>query len=334
MVIVQQRSLHVNAEKYSLARAFTISRGVRHCAEVVIVEIQQGDCIGRGECVPYARYQETVSSVIAAIEAVTQYIAVGCSRDEINTYMPAGAARNAVDCALWDLDAKIKQQSVWRSLALTVPEVIVTADTISLASLDAMLQATRAALKQGVKLLKIKLDDQQVVAKIAAIRDCAPEVDIIIDANEAWTYETLIQYSTALLDFNISMIEQPLPAGDDAQLKEISHPIALCADESCHTCDDLPKLKGCYEIVNIKLDKTGGLTEALALAERAKQQGFRIMVGCMLSTSLSIAPALALTPYAEFIDLDGPRWLAQDREGGMVYDQGVVKLADPNFWGA
>lgn len=330
---MKQRLLQVSAERWPLARPFTIARGAHQSAEVVVVQIQQGSVTGRGECVPYAHYQETVSSTIAAINAITPAVNAGCGREEINAHMSAGAGRNAVDCALWDLEAKLRQRSVWDSLTLSAPGSVVTADTISLASLDVMVQATREALKQGVKLLKIKLDAQQVVAKIAAIRDCAPRTDIIIDANEAWTGEMLMQHSAALRDFNISMIEQPLPAGDDAQLAEIEHPIPLCADESCHTCDDLPKLKDCYEIVNIKLDKTGGLTEALTLAERASQQGFRIMVGCMISTSLSIAPAFALTPYAEFVDLDGPRWLARDRAGGMVYHEGMVKLGDPGFWG-
>jgi len=319
-------TLTATAETFPMDGTFTISRGSRTEARVVTVTARDGAHAGRGECVPYARYGETVDSVIAQIEGAGPMAGPGDAQA-----MPAGAARNAVDCALWDLEAKRSGTPVWRLLDLLAPRPVTTAYTLSLASPDAM--RARAAEHAHRPLLKIKLGGEGDLDRLRAVCAGAPNATLVIDANEGWTPETYAALAPELLALGVAMVEQPLPAGDDEALRGMDRPLPVCADEACHDRASLAALQGKYDMINIKLDKTGGLTEALALRDAARGMGFRIMVGCMVGTSLAMAPALLVAQGAEIVDLDGPLLLAGDRETPLVFDGSIVHPPAPALWG-
>jgi L-alanine-DL-glutamate epimerase-like enolase superfamily enzyme len=300
-------------------------------AAVVVAEIQQDGISGRGECVPYSRYGETVSGVADQIRMQNSRIAAGMDRVELQSTLAAGAARNAIDCALWDLEAKLLGRRAWKLANIEEPPPLVTAETVSIDTPAAM--AETAARLSDRHLLKIKLGRENVIERVRAVRSAAPDCRLIVDPNESWDLDTLKQTCGALADLGVSMIEQPLPSMQDAGLSALSLPVPLCADESCHTEADLPALSGHYQMINIKLDKTGGLTGALRLATNAVDAGFTVMVGCMVSTSLSIAPATLLGSFATFVDLDGPLWLANDRQPELRFDKGCVYPPEPALWG-
>ena len=324
-------ALCVRVERWPIAGSFTISRGAKTEAIVVVAELSDGAHRGRGECVPYARYGETVAGVAAAIEAMSPEIARGLDRERLQSAMAPSAARNALDCAFWDLAAKHAGRPVHELLGLPTPKAVTTAYTISLATPEAMAQATAGAAARAV--LKVKLGAPGDPARIAAVRRAAPNAELIVDANEGWTERHLTEVMPELGAFGVELIEQPLPAGADEALRDVPHPIPICADESCHTAADLDRLAGKYDAVNIKLDKTGGLTEALALAEAAAARGFAIMVGCMIGTSLAMAPAMLLAQRARVVDLDGPLLLARDRPDGLRYEESRVHPPGPALWG-
>ena len=325
-------ALAIHRESWPLAGVFRISRGARTAAHTVLVEIRDGVAAGRGECVPYARYGETVDSVVASIEGLRGELEAGLGREALAGAMAPGAARNAIDCALWDLEAKRTGRRAWESASEPSPGPVVTAYTLGLDEPDAMREA--AARQADRPLLKVKLDGDRVTERVAAVRAGAPDARLIVDANEGWTVETLRRSLTALAGLGVELVEQPLPAGADAALADIERAVPVAADESCHTRADLPTLAGRYDVVNVKLDKTGGLTEALALRDAATAAGFGIMVGCMLATSLAMAPALLVAQGARFVDLDGPLLLARDREPGLDYrPDGRVEPPSSGLWG-
>jgi len=324
-------SLTVREETWPIAGSFTISRGSRTEVRVVVAEISQGGVTGRGECVPYAHYGESVEGVMAAIEAMADPIADGLDRQALQSALPPGAARNALDCALWDVQAKRSGEPVWRLAGLAEPGPLITAYTLSLDSPEAMGNA--AAANAARALLKLKLGGEGVVERVAAVRASAPQSRIIVDANEAWTVDLLAEASPELARLGVEMIEQPLPAGSDGGLAGIERLVPLCADESCHDSASLAGLESRYDIINIKLDKTGGLTEALALADAARAAGLGIMVGCMIGTSLSMAPATLVAAHASFVDLDGPLLLARDHQPGIVFEGSIMQPPPPALWG-
>ena len=324
-------SLKVRTERWPIAGAFTISRGAKTEAEVVIAEVSDGTHAGRGECVPYARYGETVAGVTAALEAMCAPLAAHLTRQALRDAMPAGAARNALDCALWDLEAKAGGRPLHALAGLPAPRALVTAFTISLGTPDAMAEAARKASTR--KLLKVKVGGSGDPDRIAAVRAAAPNAELIVDANEAWRVENLVENLAACAAASVMLVEQPLPASDDAALAEIARPIPVCADESAHDRASLESLIGKYDAVNIKLDKTGGLTEALAMAHEAERLGFSLMVGCMVATSLSMAPAMLVAQRARVVDLDGPLLLVRDREKGLRYGGSLVYPASSALWG-
>ena len=325
------RRLVVRQESWPLAQAFTISRGSRTTAEVVVAEVSEGAHRGRGEGVPYARYGETVAGVVKSLEAMVPKVEEGLDRAALQEAMPPGAARNALDAALWDLEAKVSGKSVARLAGLEPPGSLTTAYTLSLDTPEGMGRA--AAEHKARPLLKIKVTGEGDLERVRAVRAAAPRSRLIVDANEAWSPEHFERYAPALAELGVALIEQPLPAGRDEALARLPHPIPVCADESCHTSADLDALVGRYEFVNIKLDKTGGLTEALRLTAAARERGFRIMVGCMVGTSLSMAPAILVAQGAEFVDLDAPLLLARDRQPGLRYEGSVLFPAKPALWG-
>jgi L-alanine-DL-glutamate epimerase-like enolase superfamily enzyme len=326
-----KRDLFVEAERFPLASAFTISRGTKTEAAVLTCTIRDGKNAGHGECVPYARYGETIESVTAEIEAVRQAITDGVTRKELQTLMKAGAARNAVDCALWDLESKAGEGAVSARINIPNPRPLTTAYTISLGEPDAM--ATQARANAARPVLKVKVGTSDDVSRIAAVAEAAPHSRIILDANEGWTEDNIRMHLLTAARYGVAVIEQPLPAGRDEFLRNIPHPVPICADESVHTTEGLEKLLGLYDAINIKLDKTGGLTGALLLRDRARELGFGVMVGCMVGTSLAMAPAVLLAQDADFIDLDGPLLLARDRETPLNYDGSLVSPPSPALWG-
>jgi L-alanine-DL-glutamate epimerase-like enolase superfamily enzyme len=323
--------LTVTAERWPIAGAFTISRGAKTEAHVVVATLTDGAHVGRGECVPYARYGETVEGVVAAIEALAPALAQGLLRDGLAAALPAGAARNALDCALWDLAAKRSGRPVHELAGLVPPRALITAYTISLDTPEAM--AAAAAAARARPLLKVKLGAPGDRERIAAVRRAAPASALIADANEGWRAENLADNLAACAEAGVRLIEQPLPADDDAALAGIAQAVPICADESVHDRASLAALRGRYDAVNIKLDKTGGLTEALAVAAEARALGFDIMVGCMVATSLAIAPALLVGQGARYVDLDGPLLLARDRPHGLLFEGSTVHPAMPALWG-
>lgn len=316
---------------WPLSGVFAISRGAKTTAEVVIAEISDGQHVGRAECNPYSRYGESVESVVAQLEGTApKLVGIRDTRD-VQSLLPPGAARNALDCALWDLLSKRNGRRVFAQLGVDEPEPVTSAYTLSLDTPEAM--GCAAKEHAGHPLLKLKLAGEGDLERVAAVRENAPDARIIVDANEGWVPDQVAPFSAALAEFGVYMIEQPLPAADDAVLSEFEHPIPLCADESCHTTADLDHLEGRYEFVNIKLDKTGGLTEAMALNAAARVRGFRVMVGCMLASSLAMAPAVLVAQGAEVVDLDGPLWLAEDWDNALRYDGTVVHPSTPALWG-
>ncbi|WP_237065579.1 L-Ala-D/L-Glu epimerase [Microbulbifer guangxiensis] len=309
------------AETWPLRTSFVISRGARTHAEVVVVELHTGTHRGIGECTPYPRYGESVSSVLAQLEPVLRDVQAGLDRQQLQSRMPAGAARNALDCALADLEAAASGGVGGQ------PESLTTVQTLVVDEPEAMAVAAAEAVADGVSVLKLKLDDRLVLERVGAVRQAAPEAQLVIDANEAWSRDTLIGRCQQIAELGVAMLEQPLPADDDEFLATFSHPLPICADESCHTRKDLPRLQGRYEMINIKLDKTGGITEALALAEAGKSCGFDLMLGCMLCTSRAIRAAWPLGSKVRFRDLDGPTWLAKDVDPPLRFTGGRV------YWG-
>jgi L-Ala-D/L-Glu epimerase len=322
----------VAIEAWPIAGSFTISRGSKTQADVVVVELTDGEYRGRGECTPYPRYGETAPGVVEAIEALRQPLLDGLDRAGLQHLLPGGAARNGLDCAFWDLEAKQSGRPAHVLAGLPVPGPVNTAYTISLGTPNARTQAARAAAARP--LLKIKLGSgNEDPARIRAVRNAAPAVELIVDANEGWTPENLAANLAACAEVGVTLIEQPLPAGDDSALAAVAHPIPICADESVHDRATLARLKGKYEAVNIKLDKAGGLTEALALAEEAGRLGFEIMVGSMVATSLAVAPAMLLAQRARVVDLDGPLLLAKDRPDGLRFEGSRIYPPEPALWG-
>ncbi len=326
------RRLTIRHETWPLARPFAIARGTKAAAEVVVAQIEDQGGIGRGECVPYARYGETVEGVIAAIQAFADAIAAGMNREALQAALPAGAARNALDCALWDLEAKRACVRVWALAGLGSPKPLPTATTLSLDAPERMAAAAAKAVTGGASLLKVKVGGEAVIERVAAVRAAAADARLVVDANEGWTLQMLQRLVGPLHELGVEMIEQPLPAGRDGALAGFASPVALCADESFHTIAELDRLEG-YRMVNVKLDKTGGLSAALPLAAVAQARGLAVMVGCMVSTSLAMAPATLLGEGALIVDLDGPLWLARDREPALSYARGLVHPPDPALWG-
>lgn len=319
--------IEVRAESFPLASVFTISRGSRTEAHVVTVRISRNGVHGQGECVPYSRYGESIESVVRQIESLPSKF----SRMELQELLPPGAARNAVDCALWDLESKESGRRVWELARLPAPLPVTTAYTLSLEDPDRM--KASAARQSHRPLLKIKLGTPDDIPRLEAVREASPESAIIVDANEGWNRESYLEMIPHLVRLGVKMVEQPLPAGNDASLEEMERPVPVCADESCHDRSTLPELKGRYDMINIKLDKTGGLTEALALKKAALQEGFGLMVGCMVGTSLAMAPALLVAQEADVVDLDGPLLLAGDREKPLLYEESLVHPPDTELWG-
>ncbi|MBV7394308.1 N-acetyl-D-Glu racemase DgcA [Mameliella sediminis] len=320
-------TITVTRDVFRLAEAFTISRGSRTEAKVLTVRIRRGQVTGWGECVPYARYDETLDSVTAEIEALPE----GITRAGLYDALPAGAARNAVDCALWDLESKAAGQRAWELAGLPAPGPEITAYTLSLDSPENMEAAARKHAARP--LLKIKLGTPDDMPRLEAVRRGAPKSRIIVDANEGWSAEVYADLAPHLQRLGVALVEQPLPAGEDEALIGMKRPVPVCADESCHDRASLPGLKGKYDVVNIKLDKTGGLTEALALREAALAEGYGIMVGCMVGSSLAMAPAVLVAQGAQVTDLDGPLLLAEDRETPLVFDQSGVHPPETRLWG-
>jgi L-alanine-DL-glutamate epimerase-like enolase superfamily enzyme len=323
--------LTIAEERWPIAGSFTISRGAKTEAHVVTVTLAEGHHTGRGECVPYPRYAETVPQVMAALENARGQIEAGITREDIPSLIAPHAARNALDCALWDLDAKKAGRPVWQLAGLPEPKSAITAYTLSLDTPEAMAEA--AAKASHRPLLKLKLGREGDAMRLQLIRRNAPASRLIVDANEGWTPENLASMLAACADQGVELVEQPLPAGNDEALRHIARAVTVCADESAHGIGSLDDLAGKYGAINIKLDKAGGLTPAIALAHAARERGLVIMVGCMLATSLAMAPAFLLTPFAEVIDLDGPLLLKTDRAPGIRFDGSTMHPPPATLWG-
>ena len=319
--------IQAQVEIFPLAHVFRISRGARTQAEVVTVTIEKDGVTGRGECVPYARYNETLESVIKQVESLP----VDIDKETLQDTLPPGAARNAVDCALWDFECKKRDQRIWKIAGIQVPEQKITAYTLSLDEPKNMFK--QAEKNSNRPLLKVKLGTPNDMPRLEAVRKGAPNSEIIVDANEGWDAELYSQLAPELVRLGVKLVEQPLPADQDGDLIGLPRPLPICADESCHDRKSLEKLIGKYDFVNIKLDKTGGLTEALLLKNRALEAGFKIMVGCMVGSSLAMAPATLIAQNATFVDLDGPLLLAHDRRHGLLYDESWVHPPSKDLWG-
>lgn len=326
-----KRSLAVRAERWPLAEAFVISRGAKTEAEVVVAEIREGPHLGRGEAVPYARYGETVAGVVAAMESLRDDLAGGLTREALQTRLPAGAARNAIDCALWDLEAKRTGRRAWELAGRARLDPVKTSFTISLGPAEQMAQAARANARRP--MLKLKIGSAEDLTAVEAVRAAAPRTRLIVDANEGLRAADLRAVTAELARLEVKLLEQPLPAAEDAILEGFESPVPLCADESLHTRAELAACARRYASVNVKLDKAGGLTEALALAEEARARGLGLMVGSMVATSLAVAPALILAQGAEVADLDGPLLLARDREPGLSILGSLIEPPAPALWG-
>lgn len=323
--------VNLSDESWLIEGSFTISRGSRTHANVVVVELQQDQYVGRGECVPYARYDESIESVIAELAALKDKIVAGLTRQEMQSLLPAGAARNALDCAYWDLACKQSGQRIWQQLEVAQPDSVITAFTLSL---DTPARMKAAAIKNAHRpLLKLKLAGEGDVERVAAVREGSPNARIIVDANEGWNEQQYLAMVPELVKLGVEMIEQPFPASDDAALAHLPRPITLCADESCHDRSSLKNIIGRYDMINIKLDKTGGLTEAIELKIEAEKAGLQIMVGCMVATSLAMAPAFIVAQGIQIVDLDGPLLLAEDRQHGIKFDDSLMNVYQAELWG-
>jgi L-Ala-D/L-Glu epimerase len=324
-------TLATAVERWPIAGSFGISRGSKTEAIVVVAELSNGKVRGRGECVPYARYGESVESVLAQINAVRPQLGEGLDRCGLRAAMRPGAARNALDCAFWDLEAKRSGRPVHELAGLSAPHALTTAYTISLGAPADMAKAAEKSANRS--LLKVKLGGEGDIARIAAVRSAAPRSTLIVDANEGWNEQNIATNLAACAKAGVALIEQPLPEGQDQTLAQMQRPIPVCADESVHDRASLAGLAGKYDAVNIKLDKAGGLTEALAVVAEAQRQNFTIMVGCMVATSLAMAPAILLAQTARFVDLDGPLLLRRDRADGLHYIDSLVYPPSPSLWG-
>ncbi len=322
--------IEAREEIWPLKQPFRISRGSRTEARVVVVRVSDGQYTGRGEAVPITRYDQSCASVLAQIESMKGLLSL--DRQQIQKLLPPGAARNALDCALWDLEAKVSGKRAWELANVPIIPKVETSFTISLDAVDKMAAAANAAANSP--LLKLKLGgDELDLARVEAVRGAAPTARLLIDANESWSPSHYRKIVPALNGLGVDLIEQPFSADADEVLETLEHPIPVCADESCHTTADLPRLRNRYEMLNVKLDKTGGLTEALLLTERARDNGFRLLIGCMVCTSLGIAPARLLPSATDHVDLDGPLLLAGDRHHGLAYENGRIGLPSRQLWG-
>src|SRR5437762_10307507 len=322
--------LDAQEQSWPLDKPFRISRGARTEARVVVVTVTDGQHIGRGEAVPIRRYNQSPASVLAQIESIKSRQCL--DRQQIQKLLPAGAARNALDCAFWDLEAKISGKRAWELANIPLAPEVKTSFTISLDTPAAM--AAAAKVHATAPILKLKLGgDDPDRARVKAVREAEPAARLLIDANESWTSDHYCKVARALCQFGIELIEQPFPADADEVLETLDHPIPICADESCHTGANLSRIKSRYEMINLKLDKTGGLTEALRLCELAREAGFKLLIGCMVGTSLSMAPARVLASAADYVDLDGPLLLAGDRDHGLAYENGGISVPSRELWG-
>jgi len=322
--------IEAREEIWPLKQPFRISRGSRNEAQVVIVTVSDGEYIGRGECVPIRRYNQNTAAVLAQIESIKGENDL--DRHKLQQLLPPGAARNALDCALWDMEAKVSGKRVWELANISIVPEPETSFTISLDTPDTMGAAAQAAASSPILKLKLGGDDADR-ERVETVREATPATRLLIDANESWSPAHYRKVSPALKQLGVELIEQPFPANADEILENLDHPIPVCADESCHTTADLPQLKNRYEMINVKLDKTGGLTEALHLCERARESGFKLLIGCMVCTSLGIAPARLLASTADYVDLDGPLLLACDREHPLPYENGRMGLPPRQLWG-
>ncbi|MBS0363175.1 MAG: dipeptide epimerase [Proteobacteria bacterium] len=323
--------LSLRAESWPLAQAFVISRGAKTSAEVVVAEIVDGPHRGRGEAVPYARYGETIDSVMGQVESARARIEAGADRAALQGLLPPGAARNALDCALWDLEAKQAGRRAWELAGRSRLDPVKTCFTISLGEVEAMAEQARANARRP--MLKLKIGSRDDLDRVVAVRAAAPRTRLILDANEALGFDDLVRLAPDFARLDIKLLEQPLPAGEDVALEGYDSPVPLCADESLHTRAELDACARRYSLVNIKLDKAGGLTEALALADAARAKGLGLMVGCMVATSLAIAPAMILAQGAEVADLDGPLLMKRDREPGLSIIGSLLEPPSPDLWG-
>ena len=322
--------IEAREEVWPLKETFRISRGSRTETRVIVVTIHDGGKIGRGEAVPIRRYQQTSDSVLAQIESMKRE--KNLDRQRLQGLLPAGAARNAIDCAFWDLEAKRSGERVWKLANIRSVAEIETSFTISLDSPERMGAAAMSVNKLPILKLKLGGDDVDL-ARVEAVRKEAPNARLFVDANESWSADHYQNVAPKLKGLGVEVIEQPFPAHADHVLETLDHPIPVCADESCHTTADLPPMKNRYEMINVKLDKTGGLTEALRLCKRARENGFRLLIGCMVGTSLSMAPARVLASIADYVDLDGPLLLTRDRDNGLRYQDGKIGLPSRDLWG-
>lgn len=325
------RSLAVRDERWPLAGAFVIARGAKTEAHVVVVELYEAGATGRGEAVPYARYGETVEGELAKIEALRHALEAGLTRAALQELVPAGAARNAIDCALWDLDAKLSGVPAWKAAGRARLDPVKTCYTISLDTPEAMAEAARPLARRP--FLKLKIGGADDLDRVVAVRAAAPKTRLIVDGNEGLSFDDLVRLAPEFARLDVKMIEQPLKAEDDGALEGWSSPVTLCADESLHTRKELAVCARRYGAVNVKLDKAGGLTEALAVVEEARRLGLELMAGCMVATSLAMAPAMIIAQGAEVADLDGPLLLARDREPGLVFDGSLIFPPQPELWG-
>src|SRR5438874_10682463 len=323
-------TVEAREEVWPLREPFRISRGSRTEAQVVVVTVSDGEHTGRGEGVPVARYNQTTDSVLAQIESVKSVRDL--DRHKLQQWLAAGAARNALDCALWDLEAKTCDKHVWELANIPAVDQVETSFTISLDTTDRMAAAAKGSATAPI--LKLKLGgDSSDLARVEGVREATPAVRLLIDANESWSPEHYRKILPALKELGVELIEQPLPADADEALENLDHPLPVCADESCHTTADLLRLKNRYDVINVKLDKTGGLTEALRLCKRARESGFKLLIGCMVCTSLSIDPARLLASKTAYVDIDGPLLLAADREHGLRYGNGEIDMHSRSLWG-
>jgi L-Ala-D/L-Glu epimerase / N-acetyl-D-glutamate racemase len=322
--------IDAHEQSWPLDKPFRIARGSRTEARVVVVTVTNGQYTGRGEAVPIARYGQTVESVSAQIESIKSEKSL--DRQKMQRLLPAGAARNALDCALWDLETKVSGKRAWELANIPIVPEVETSFTISLDTPAAMAAAARANSTAPILKLKLRGDDVDL-ARVEAVREAAPAARLLIDANESWSPEHFREVAPLLGQFGVELIEQPFPADADEVLETLDHPVPVCADESCHISADLPRLTNRYEVINVKLDKTGGLTEALLLVERAREAGFKLLIGCMVCTSLGIAPARLLASAADYVDLDGPLLLAGDRHHGLSYQGGKIGIPPRELWG-
>ena len=326
------RTLDARHDRFVLSHPFRISRGVKTAADVITVTVREDRAIGRGEGVPYERYGEDVASALAAVEEVREAVEAGADRHRLLSILPAGAARNAIDCALWELEAHRSKRDVASMIGLPAPGRMICALTIVIDSPNAMESAARRL--PGAPLLKVKVDSNDPAAQIRAVRRGAPNATLIVDPNESWNGRLVEAMQPVLVEAAVALLEQPVPADADAWLEGFVPAVPICADEAIHVASDLSAIARRYQVVNIKLDKTGGLTAALELARAARASGLGLMTGCMVSSSLSIAPALHIARLSEFVDLDGPLWLREDRPGGVKNENGILVPPEAGFWGS